>query len=90
MAMVRIPASMRKLAGGHHEVPVAGKSVGEVLAELGRRHPGLGDRILDEKGGVRRFVNIFLMDQDIRFLQQLATPVQETDEISIVAAVAGG
>ena len=64
--------------------------MGELIADLEKRYPGMKDRICDDKGQLRRFVNIFANDEDIRFLQNLETPVKETDEISIVPAIAGG
>ena len=62
----------------------------EAIADLERSYPGIKERICDEKGAVRRFVNIFVKDEDIRFLQNLDTPVKDSDEISIVPAIAGG
>jgi sulfur-carrier protein len=64
--------------------------VGEVLRNLDRDFPGIGTRLLDEGGAVRRYVNIFHNDEDIRFLQELATPVAETDRLTIIPAIAGG
>jgi molybdopterin synthase sulfur carrier subunit len=90
MATVRIPTPLRKLTQGAEEVQASGKNVGEIIATLERNHPGLKERICDEKGAVRRFVNIFVKDEDIRFLQNLDTPVGDSDEISIVPAIAGG
>lgn len=87
---VRIPAPLRKLTNEQEIVPAAGANIGEILADLDKSYPGLGERICDESGNVRRFVNIFLNDEDIRFLQNKETPVSETDEISIVPAIAGG
>lgn len=87
---VRIPAPLRKLTNEQEIVPAAGATIGEILADLDKSYPGLGERICDESGNVRRFVNIFLNDEDIRFLQNKETPVSETDEISIVPAIAGG
>ena len=74
MATVRIPTAWRSLAGNQGEVRIAGATVGEVLDNLGRAHPGLGARVLDEKGEVRRYVNVFLGDEDIRALQERDTP----------------
>ena len=90
MAIVRIPTPLRKLTGGAEEVQAAGKSVGELIGELEKKHPGIKERICDESGSVRRFVNIFVKDEDIRFLQNLETPLGEKDEVSIVPAIAGG
>ena len=90
MALVRIPAPFRSLTQQQSEASTAGKTVGEVLENLEKRFPGIGARVLDDKGAVRRYINIFHNDEDIRFLQQLATPVTEGDRITIVPAIAGG
>jgi molybdopterin synthase sulfur carrier subunit len=87
---VRVPTQLRSLTGGNSEVPVEGGTVGEALKALDAAHPGLGERIFDESGQLRRFVNVFVADEDVRFQQGLATPVQEGQTISIVPAVAGG
>lgn len=87
---VRIPTPLRKLTGDQEIVPAEGATVGEIFASLETSYPGLGERILDEAGNVRRFVNVFVNDEDIRFLQDKETPVKDTDEISIVPAIAGG
>jgi molybdopterin converting factor small subunit len=86
---VRIPTPLRTLTGGKDEVAAEGATVAELIEDLERRHPGLRDRILDEKG-VRRFINLFLGDEDIRFLDGLGTPVKAGDALSIVPAIAGG
>jgi len=90
MAIVRIPTPLRKLTGGAEEVQAQGKSVGELIGELEKKYPGIKERICDESGSVRRFVNIFVKDEDIRFLQNLETPLGDKDEVSIVPAIAGG
>jgi molybdopterin synthase sulfur carrier subunit len=90
MAIVRIPTPLRKLTGGAEEVTAAGKNVGELIGDLEKRYPGIKERICDESGTVRRFVNIFVKDEDIRFLQNLDTPLGDKDEVSIVPAIAGG
>jgi molybdopterin synthase sulfur carrier subunit len=90
MAIVRIPTPLRKLTGGAEEVTATGKNVGELIGELERKYPGIKERICDESGTVRRFVNIFVKDEDIRFLQNLDTPLGDKDEVSIVPAIAGG
>jgi molybdopterin synthase sulfur carrier subunit len=90
MATIRIPAPLRKLTNNQEEVLIAGSSLAAVLDELNRLYPGLGGRILDEQGEIRRFVNIFVNDEDVRFLQEKETPVKESDIISIVPAIAGG
>ncbi|MSO86398.1 MAG: molybdopterin synthase sulfur carrier subunit [Acidimicrobiia bacterium] len=88
--IVRVPTTLRTLTGGTSEVAVEGATVGEVLAALETMHPGFAERILDEQGGLRRFVNIFVADDDIRFLEALATPVPDGETVSIIPAVAGG
>jgi sulfur-carrier protein len=90
MPTVRIPTPLRKLTQGREEVSAAGGTVGEVLVSLERAFPGLRDKICDESGNLRRFVNVFVHEEDIRFLQSLETPVKEGDEIAIVPAIAGG
>ncbi len=90
MAIVRIPTPLRKLTGGAEEVQAPGKSVGELIGELEKKYPGIKERICDDTGAVRRFVNIFVKDEDIRFLQNLETPLGDKDEVSIVPAIAGG
>jgi molybdopterin synthase sulfur carrier subunit len=87
---VRIPAPLRKLTNEQEIVPAEGATIGEILANLEVTFPGLLDRICDEQGNVRRFVNIFVNDEDIRFLEEKATVLKEGDEISIVPAIAGG
>ncbi|MSP63261.1 MAG: MoaD/ThiS family protein [Myxococcales bacterium] len=90
MPTVRIPTSLRKLTKGQEEVKAEGATVGAILADLEVNFPGLRERICDDSGALRRFVNIFANDEDIRFLQNLDTPVKESDELSIVPAIAGG
>jgi sulfur-carrier protein len=87
---VRVPTQLRNLTGGNAEVSVEASTVGEALEALDAAHPGLGERIFDEAGGLRRFVNVFVADEDVRFQQGLGTAVQEGQTISIVPAVAGG
>ena len=90
MPSVRIPTPLRKLTNDLEVVSAAGATVGELLDNLDKAFPGLRERICDEQGNVRRFVNIFVNDEDIRFLEERATPVKDTDEVSIVPAIAGG
>jgi sulfur-carrier protein len=87
---VRIPTPLRRLANGVSELSVQGATVQEALADLDRQHPGFRERIYDENGEIRRFVNIYVAGEDIRFLKGTDTPVTEGEEISIVPAVAGG
>jgi molybdopterin synthase sulfur carrier subunit len=87
---VRIPTQLRTLTGGAGEVKADGATVGDVLKGLDAAYAGLGGRLFDDAGELRRFVNVFLADEDVRFLQGLATPVAEGQTLSIVPAVAGG
>jgi sulfur-carrier protein len=87
---VRIPTQLRTLTGGVGEVAVDGSTVGDVLKALDAAHPGFADRLFDDAGQLRRFVNVFLADEDVRFLEGLTTPVTEGQTLSIVPAVAGG
>ena len=89
MPLVRIPTPLRTLTGSKDEVEATGATVGELIEDLERRHPGIRDRLLDEKG-VRRFVNIFVGDEDIRFLDGLKTELKGGEQITIVPAIAGG
>jgi molybdopterin converting factor small subunit len=89
-ATVRIPPQLRSLSSGAAEVHLEGKTVGQVLSALEAAHPGFADRILDESGNLRRFVNIFVADEDVRFQQGLDTEVADGQTVSIVPAVAGG
>ena len=90
MPSVRIPTPLRKLTNELEVVEMTGSNVGEILDNLDKAFPGLKERICDEQGNVRRFVNVFLNDEDIRFLNEQATTVGEKDELSIVPAIAGG
>ena len=87
---VRIPTQLRTLTGGSGELTLEGTSVGEVLKALDAAHPGLADRLFDEGGSLRRFVNVFVDEEDVRFLDGLQTPVSAGQTVSIVPAVAGG
>jgi molybdopterin synthase sulfur carrier subunit len=90
MATVRIPTPLRKLTNGKEEVTASGATIADLIASLESQFPGLKERICDDSGKVRRFVNIFANDEDIRFLKNLDTPLKESDEVSIVPAIAGG
>jgi molybdopterin synthase sulfur carrier subunit len=90
MATVRIPTPLRKYTQGAEEVAVGGTNVRELLANLETAYPGIKERICDDTGAVRRSVNVFVADEDIRFLDNLETPVKDADEVSIVPAIAGG
>ena len=87
---VRIPTTLRPLTGGQSEVSLDGSDVRSVIANLDGAHPGFADRLLDDEGNLRRFVNVFVADDDIRFLDGLDTPVPDGAEVSIIPAVAGG
>jgi molybdopterin converting factor small subunit len=87
---VRIPTQLRTLSGGAGEVAVEGTTVAEVLKALDAAHPGFGDRLFSEDGKLRRFVNVFVADEDIRFLRGLETAVAPGATVSIIPAVAGG
>lgn len=89
-ATVKIPAPLRPLAQGRSEVAVAGRSVREVLQNLDRECPGLRERLCEESGEPRRFVNLFLNDEEIRHLKGLDSEVKDGDVLSIVPAIAGG
>lgn len=90
MATVRIPTPLRKFTQGQDMVRAEAATVGELISILAAAHPGLGERLLDEKGQMRRFVNIFVGAEDVRFLQNLDTPLPKDAEVSIVPAIAGG
>ena len=87
--IVRIPAPLRSLTGGKDEVAAAGATVGEVIDDMEKKHPGIKDRLLDAKG-VRRFVNIYVGEQDVRSANGLDTPVPAGTKVSVIPAVAGG
>ena len=89
-AKVRIPTPLRKLTNNEELVEVTAKTVGGAISELQARFPGIKERLLDENGTVRRFVNVYVNEEDIRFLQNQDTPVKSGDEISIIPAIAGG
>jgi sulfur-carrier protein len=87
---VRLPTVLRPQANGQSLVQQQGGTVGEVVTELVQAYPGLKTNLLDDQGKVRKFVNVYVNDEDIRFLSQLDTPVKEGDEVAILPAVAGG
>jgi sulfur-carrier protein len=89
MPVVRIPTPLRPHAGGHDRVEAAGGTVGEVLDQLGSQYPAVRERLF-EGSELRRFVNVYVNNEDIRYLEDLATPVAPGDEVSIIPAVAGG
>lgn len=90
MIKVRIPTPLRSVTNGQGEVTIKGTTVAEIIENLNAEHPGLKDRLCDEEGEVRRFVNIYVNEEDIRFLQGKQTSLKDGDEVSIVPAIAGG
>jgi len=87
---VRIPTPLRKLTNNEEIVEVEAATIGDVITELQSRYPGIKERLVDEKGEVRRFVNVYVNEEDIRFLQNQQTPLKDGYEISIIPAIAGG
>ncbi|VAV83437.1 FIG038648: MoaD and/or ThiS families [hydrothermal vent metagenome] len=87
---VRIPTPLRKITGGSDEVTIEGSNVSEVLAALEAAHPGIKERICEEDGKLRKFVNLYVNDEDVRFKENLDTALKDGDELSIVPAIAGG
>ena len=87
---VRIPTPLQKLTQEKAEVEVNAKTIGDLIEALNQSYPGIKERICDEQGNLRRFVNVFLNEEDIRFLEKEKTPLKDGDEVSIVPAIAGG
>ena len=87
---VRIPVPLRNLTGGQETVAVEGKTVRDLVGSLEKSYPGFKDRICDDKSQIRRFVNIYVNEEDIRFLKGIDTEVKDADDISIIPAIAGG
>ncbi|NPA41336.1 MAG: MoaD/ThiS family protein [Aquificae bacterium] len=87
---VRVPTPLRRLTNGQGEVEVEAKTVREAIEKLEEQYPGFKERLLDEKGELRRFVNLYLNDEDIRFLKGADTELKDGDVLSIVPAIAGG
>jgi molybdopterin synthase sulfur carrier subunit len=87
---VRIPTPLRKLTREQELVEVAPGTISSAIAELQRKFPGIQERLVDEAGAVRRFVNVYVNEEDIRFLQNNNTPLKDGDEVSIIPAIAGG
>ena len=87
---VKIPTILRTYTGGSADVTVTGATLSEALADLDRQYPGIGARVLDDEGRLRRFVNVYVNDDDVRFLEDLATSTPDGASISIIPAVAGG
>jgi sulfur-carrier protein len=87
---VRLPTVLRQHAGGQSSVKANGSTIGEVFEDLVRQFPLLADQVITEDGSLHKFVNVYRNDDDVRFLDKLATPVEEADVITILPAVAGG
>ena len=88
--IVRIPSPLQKLTKDKEEVKAEGANIKEIINDLEKSYPGIKERICDENGSVRKFINIYVNEEDVRFLQRDNTPVKPGDEISIVPAIAGG
>lgn len=89
-ATVRVPTPLQKLTKNQAEVKVSSANIRELIEDLEKRFPGIKERICDETGKIRRFINIYVNEEDVRFLQQEETPLKDGDEISIIPAIAGG
>ena len=87
---VRVPTILRKYTDGEKQVEGAGGTLGELFADLDARHPGLRSGVVDDDGGLRRFVNVYVNDEDVRFLGAVDTPLSDGDVVTILPAVAGG
>ncbi len=90
MAVVRIPPTLRTEVGGERQVEADGGTVRELLEDLDRRHPGIGGQLLDQSGSLHRFVNVYVNDEDVRFLGALDTQLSDGDSVTVLPAVAGG
>ena len=87
---IRIPTPLRKLTHDEEVVETSAETIGDAITDLESRYPGLQERLLDDDGQVRRFVNVYVNEEDIRFLQEKETPLKDGDEVSIIPAIAGG
>lgn len=87
---VRIPTPLRAVAKGNANVQAKGETIGDVIGDLEQQFPGLRERLVDESGELRRFINIYVNQEDIRFLDNQATALKDGDEVAIVPAIAGG
>ncbi|MBV9175058.1 MAG: MoaD/ThiS family protein [Chloroflexi bacterium] len=90
MANVRVPAMLRPTVGGERSVAAEGGTLRELIENVDRRHPGFAGQLIDADGSQRSFVNMYVNDEDVRYLQGLETPVEPGDVVSILPAVAGG
>jgi len=88
--LVRIPTPLRSVTKGNAEVQAKGDTVGDLVEDLERQFPGLRERLMDDKGELRRFINVYVNEEDIRFLQGKTTALKDGDRVSIVPAIAGG
>ena len=88
--VVRIPTPLRRLTDGQDKVDVDGNSLGDVIDAMNEQYPGIRERICDDQGQLRNFVNVYINGEDVRFLQGLETATTDGDEVSVVPAVAGG
>ena len=89
-ATVRIPTPLRKLTNEHESVEVESATIGAAVEELEGKFPGIKERLVDEEGEIRRFVNVYVNEEDIRFLENQDTPLKDGDDVSIIPAIAGG
>lgn len=87
---VKIPTQLRSLTDGAEAVDAAGSTLAELIEDLEARHPGVKERLMDDSGQLRRFVNVYVDDEDVRFLDGLSTPISDETKVSIIPAVAGG
>lgn len=90
MATVYVPTPLRRLTGGQSKVDAAGENIGALLHAVESQYPGIAEKVLDEDGNIKRFINVFVNDDEVGSLQGLETPVGESDKVSIVPAMAGG
>jgi molybdopterin synthase sulfur carrier subunit len=90
MATVFVPTPLRRLTGGQSKVEATGQDIAGVFQAMDEQFPGVSEKLLDEDGHVKRFINVFVNDDEIRSLQGMSTPVKESDRVSIVPAMAGG
>lgn len=90
MATVLVPTPLRRLTGGQGKLTVEGDTIGALIQTLEKQYPGIAEKVLDGEGNVKRFINVFVNESEIRTLQGLATAVKASDQVSIVPAMAGG
>ena len=90
MATVLLPTPLRRLTGGQAKVEIDGQDIGSLIQAIDAQYPGVADKLLDDDGNIKRFINVFVNDDEVRSLQGLHTPVHAADKVSIVPAMAGG